>query len=258
MGVWKKNVKYMDNLYKDPFILYYNLKVNRNVICLDKIHNYTYNILGQYLLGITHSFNSSRENSKFTEITLDDIKGKIVLMANSGFEGSPLEEIINYSTVSNYTLENTPDQYRMMYLKHGDVVEKDEDIEEYSNTTFFKVTADNLKNYNKCSFTILSPEGENSDSFFDGITPYNPEPSKGLETGCQFIMMNYQRIDTNMSNYAYIFKDSSFVWKADTLRGDDSVCDRKFSSIKTEKIAHTNSEIVYTYVTPKDQLPENN
>ena len=252
------NVKYMDNLYKDPFILYYNLKVNRNVICLDKIHNYTYNILGQYLLGIKHSFNSSRENSKFTEITLDDIKGKIVLMANSGFEGSPLEEIINYSTVSNYTLENTPDQYRMMYLKHGDVVEKDEDIEEYSNTTFFKVTADNLKNYNKCSFTILSPEGENSDSFFDGITPYNPEPSKGLETGCQFIMMNYQRIDTNMSNYAYIFKDSSFVWKADTLRGDDSVCDRKFSSIKTEKIAHTNSEIVYTYVTPKDQLPENN
>ena len=26
-------------------------------------------------------------------------------------------------------------------------------------------------------------------------------------------MMNYQKIDTNMSNYVYLFKDSSFVPK---------------------------------------------
>lgn len=252
------NVKYMKELFKDPFILYYNLKVNRNVIALDKIHKYTYNILGQFLLDIRYSFNSSREKANFNSLTLDDVKGgKIILLANSGFEGSPLEEIINYSTVSNYTLENFPEQYRMMYLKHGDVVEKEEDIEEYANTTYFKVTADNLKNYNKCSFSILSPEGQNSDSFFDGITPYNPEPSKGLETGCQFIMMNYQKIDTNMSNYTYIFKDSSFVLKSDNLTDNNNNCVRNFTSIKTQKLEHTNSEVVYTYVTPKDQIPEN-
>ena len=131
------------------------------------------------------------------------------------------------------------------------------DIEEYANTTYFKVTADNLKNYNKCSFSILSPEVQNSDSFFDGITPYNPEPSKGLETGCQFIMMNYQKIDTNMSNYTYIFKDSSFVLKSDNLTDNNNNCVRNFTSIKTQKLEHTNSEVVYTYVTPKDQIPEN-
>ena len=83
--------------------------------------------------------------------------------------------------------------------------------------------------------------------------------SKGLEAGCQFIMMNYQKIDTNMSNYTYIFKDSSFVLKADILRDEDGKsCTRKFSSIKTQTLEHTDSEVVYTYITPKDQLPENN
>jgi hypothetical protein len=253
------NVKYVKRLYKDPFILFYNLKVNRNLVCLEKIHKYTYNILGQFLLDINYSFNSTRERSNFNSLTINDCQGKIVLLANSGFEGSALEEIINYSTVSNHTLESFPDQYRMMYLKHGDVVEKDEDIEEYANTTHYKVTAENLKDYNKCSFSILSPDSENSDSFLDGFTPYNPEPSKGLEAGCQFIMMNYQKIDTNMSNYTYIFKDSSFVLKADILRDTDgNSCNRKFSSLKTEKIDHTKSEVVYTYITPKDQLLENN
>ena len=46
------NVKYVKQLYKDPFILYYNLKVNRNLVCLEKIRKYTYNILGQFLLDI--------------------------------------------------------------------------------------------------------------------------------------------------------------------------------------------------------------
>lgn len=252
------NVKYVRDLKNDPFIIYYNLKVNRNVICLKKIHEYTYNILGQYLLGLEYAFNSNRKDSKFNDITLNQLKGKIAIFASPGFEGSPLEEIVNYSTISNQTLEDNPDQYRIIYLKNGDVVEKDEDIEEYSNTTFFKITSENLKNYNKCGFSILSPESDNSEGFFEGLTPYNPEPSRGLEAGCQFIMMNYQRIDTNMSNYTYIFKDSSFVLKADSLQDSNpSTCIRKFSSIKTQKIEHTKSELNYTYVTPKEDLPEN-
>jgi hypothetical protein len=251
------NVKYLKDLHKDPFIIYLNLKVNRNVICLEKIHKYIYNILGHYLLDLSYSFNSTRDND-FTNIPLSEIKKKIVIMASPGFEGSALEEIVNYSTISNHTLENNPEQYRIMYLKNGDIVEKDEDIEEYSNTTFFKIKSDNLKEYNKCGISILSPESNNSGGFFEGVTPYNPEPSRGLEAGCQFIMMNYQRIDTNMSNYTYIFKDSSFVLKADSLKhSDNNSCNRKFSSIKTQKIEHTKSELNYTYATPKDDLPEN-
>ena len=102
------------------------------------------------------SFNSNRKNSKFNDITLNQLKGKIAIFASSGFEGSPLEEIVNYSTISNQTLEDNPDQYRIIYLKNGDLVKKDEDIEEYSNTTFFKVTSENLKNYNKCGFSSFT------------------------------------------------------------------------------------------------------
>ena len=69
-------------------------------------------------------------------------------------------------------------------------------------------------------------------------------------------MMNYQMIDTNMSNYTYIFKDTSFVEKAEGLvdNSTNTTCTRKFTSIKTQKLEHTNSEVVYTYVTPKDEI----
>ena len=155
---------------------------------------------------------------------------------------------------SDYTLENNPEQYRILYLRNSTIVEKDEDIEEFNNTTHYKVSKDDLKEYNKCGLTIVSP-GTEDNGFFDGITPYNPEPTKSLESGCQFIMMNYQMIDTNMSNYTYIFKDSSFVEKSESLQDNSGEsCTRKFTSVKTEKLEHTNSEVVYTYVTPKDKI----
>ena len=250
------NNKYMNELSKDPFIIYLNLKVNRNLKCLEKISKYIYQILGQYLLGIEYSYNSNKTNSKFSDITLSKIKSKIVILANSGFEGTPLEEIVNYSTASDYTLKNNPEQYRILYLKNSDIVEKEEDIEEYSNTTYYKVEAENLKNYNKCGFTILSPNSEEYSGFLDGISPRNPEPQTALETGCQFIMMNYQMIDTNMSNYTYIFKDSSFVEKSLELIGGD--CNKKFSSIKTQQLEHTDREVVYTYVTPPESIKNDN
>lgn len=251
------NQKYVKQLYKDPFIIYLNLKVNRNLICLEKINKYLYDILGQYLLDIKYAYNSNRENSNFANISLDSVKNKIIIFSSAGFEGTPLEEIVNYSIASDYTLENNPDQYRILYLKNGDVVEKDEDIEEYNNTTHYKVSSKNLKDYNKCGITIVSPEPDDSQGFLNGITPFNPEPTKSLETGSQFIMMNYQMIDTNMSNYMYIFKDSSFVEKSDLLKdSDSSSCTRKFTSVKTQKIEHTNNEVVYTYVTPKDEIED--
>ena len=132
------NNKYMNNLYEDPFIIYLNLKVNRNLKCLEKISKYIYQILGQYLLGIEYSYNSNKTNSKFSDITLSKIKSKIVILANSGFEGTPLEEIVNYSTASDYTLKNNPEQYRILYLKNSDIVEKEEDIESWAFLNHFK------------------------------------------------------------------------------------------------------------------------
>ncbi len=250
------NQKYVKQLYQDPFIIYLNLKVNRNLVCLEKINRYIYDILGQFLLDIKYAYNSNRDNSNFADITLFDVKSRILIYSSPGFEGSPLEEIVNYSAVSDYTLDNNPSQYRILYLKDGDVVEKEEDIEAYNNTTHYKVSNKHLRDYNKCGISIMSPEPNNANGFLDAIYPYNPEPTKALESGCQFIMMNYQMIDTNMSNYLYIFKDSSFVEKNTSLTGDSDSCTRKFTSVKTQKLEHTNSEVVYTYVTPKDEIDD--
>ena len=248
------NQKYVNDLKDDPFIIYLNLKNNRNIISLQKINKYIYEVLGQFLLDIKYAYNSNRNNSRFSDINLREVK-KIIIFSSEGFEGSPLEEVVNYSVASDYTLENNPEQYRILYLRNDDIVEKDEDIEEFNNTTHYKVSKEDLKQYNKCGFSIVAPGLGNTTGFFDGISPFNPEPTKVLEAGCQFIMMNYQMIDTNMSNYTYIFKDSSFVKKADGLIDiDGSSCTRKFTSVKTQKLEHTNSEVIYTYVTPKDEI----
>lgn len=249
------NQKYVNELKDDPFIIYLNLKNNRNIISLQKINKYIYEVLGEFLLDIKFAYNSNRNNSRFSDINLGEVKKKIIIFSSEGFEGSPLEEVVNYSVASDYTLENNPEQYRILYLRNDDIVEKDEDIEEFNNTTHYKVSKEDLKKYNKCGFSIVSPQSGNTSGFFDGISPFNPEPTKVLEAGCQFIMMNYQMIDTNMSNYTYIFKDSSFVKKADGLiDSDGNTCTRKFTSVKTQKLEHTNSEVVYTYVTPKDEI----
>jgi hypothetical protein len=236
-------------VYKDPFILYLNLKTNRNVRCLNKVHKYIYEILGEYLLDSKYAYNSpNKETSDINDITIGDCLGKVLIFSSSGFEDTNLEEVVNYSSASNYTLQNNKNQYRILYVRHEDVVDAEEDIEDYSNEEFHKLSGNDLKRYNKCGFTILSPEIK-TDSIFSGITPINYEPGKGLDWGCQFIMMNYQKIDTNMSNYAYIFKDSSFVLKSDIYETgeEEKECKKFFTGERMVYKDKEQKEINYIY-----------
>ena len=196
-------------VYKDPFILYLNLKTNRNVKCLNKIHKYLFDELGMRLLDSTYSYNA-KDNDDIRNITLNQAKGKVLIFANGDFEESDLVELVNYSTASNYTLKYKKKQRRILYINQNDIVETEEDVEDYVNPEHHKLDKETLMEYNKHSFTILSPE-TGGDSLFNGISPVNFEAGKGLESGCQFIMMNYQKIYTNMSNYIYLFKDSSLL-----------------------------------------------
>jgi hypothetical protein len=232
-------------VHKDPFILFLNLKTNRNIKCLNKIHRYIYDELGQFLLPPNYSYND--KNDKFTNITLGSCIGKVIIMASTGFEGTNLEELINYSTVSNYTIKYKKNQRRVLYLYQDDIVESEEDIEDYVNPEHHKVSKTQVLEYNKCSFTILSPAKKNP-SLLSGISPLNYEPGKGLEAGCQFIMMNYQKINGPMSNYLYVFKDTSLVEKVDTK----VTCRSKiFEGLKEEKVNLNKSELNYLYASTK-------
>lgn len=230
-------------VYQDPFILYLNLKTNRNVKCLNKIHKYIYDEIGQFLLGPEYSFND--KNNQFTNINLKSCLGKVIILANTGFEGSNLEELVNYSTVSNYTLKYKRNQRRILYLHHDDIVETEEDIEDFVNSEHHKVSLNQVKQYNKCGLSILSP-GRGGDSLFNGISPVNNEAGRGLDAGCQFIMMNYQKLDTNMSNYMYVFKDSSLIEKAETETTSKCV-NKVYQGIKEERVDLNESEINFLY-----------
>ena len=238
------NLKDVSN-YKDPFILYLNLKTNKNVRCLNKLHKYIYEILGEYLMESQYSYNSG---NNFNEIKITDCLGKVLIFSSTGFEDTNLEEVVNYSSASNYTLEKNKDQYRILYVRQEDVVNTEEDIEDYSNEEFHKINGEDLNKYNKCGFTILSPE-INTTSMLEGITPINYEPGKGLDWGCQFIMMNYQKIDTNMSNYAYIFKDSSFVLKSGiyTVEEAKDKCSKIFTGERLVFEKKDPKEVNYIY-----------
>ncbi len=238
------NLKDVKN-YTDPFILYLNLKTNKNVRCLNKLHKYIYEILGEYLLDSQYSYNSGKD---INDIEIMNCLGKVLIFSSTGFEETNLEEVVNYSSASNYTLQNNKDQYRILYIRHEDVVDTEEDIEDYSNEEFHKINGNDLNKYNKCGFTILSPEIKTT-SMLEGITPINYEPGKGLDWGCQFIMMNYQKIDTNMSNYAYIFKDSSFVLKSGILEGDEAIdkCKKVFTGERLVFEKKDPKEVNYIY-----------
>ena len=234
-------------VFKDPFILYLNLKTNRNTKCLNKIHQYIYDELGQFLLGTEYAFND--KNNKFVNITLEECFSKVIIMANTGFEGTNLEEVINYSTVSNYTLKFKKTQRRVLHLNYNDIVETDEDIEDYVNAEHHKVSVKQVLEYSKCSFSIISPE-MGSDSIFSGISPINFDPGKGFESGSQFIMMNYQKMDTVMKNYATIFHERSLIEKAEEEKNNS--CDRAiFEGIKEERVNLNGSEINYLYASTK-------
>ena len=238
------NSQKVGQVYKDPFILFLNLKTNRNVKCLNKIHKYLYDELGRYLLSSSYSYNA-RENDNIRNITIDQAKGKVLIFVSGDFEESDLAELVNYSTASNYTLKYKKKQRRILYLNQKDIVETEEDIEDYVNPEHHKLDKEHLKDYNKYSFSILSPE-TGGDSLFNGISPINFEAGKGLEAGCQFIMMNYQKIDTNMSNYIYLFKDSSFVLKKSDMI-DNNEPNVIFEGGKMEEVKLNQSEINYLY-----------
>ena len=231
----------------DPFILYLNLKTNKNVKCLNKIHKYLYNELGGYLLSSHYSYNAKNRND-IVNITMGNCRGKILIFAKGDFENTNLEELINYSTNSNYTMKYLNKQRRILYVNQRDIVDTEEDIEDYVNAEHHKLAIKDLNEYNKYSFTILSPE-TGTDSLFDGISPINHPPSRGLESGSQFIMMNYQKIDTNMSNYMYIFKDSSFILKKDYKNSD--VPDITYKLEKDKDVKYNQSELNYHYVISK-------
>jgi hypothetical protein len=171
----------------DPLFIGLNLNTNSNLACLNMAGYLLTQYLGSRFLSNKYSFQNSDE---IAEITMNEAMGKVIIFSSDGFQGSGLEEIVNYSW--DNTTNNPNHALRRLH---------------YTDITAPGFNKQDLINFNKTGFTIIIPHKEGD--FLN--TNYNPIPA--FEMGCQFVAMEYQYIDNNMDYYITKFKNNSMVMK---------------------------------------------
>lgn len=176
----------------DPIFIGLNLNTNSNLSCLNLIAFLITQYFGKYLLDNSYSY---QNRDDIADMTMIKAQGKVFIFASDGFQGSGLEEIVNY-TWDN--IDNNP-RHNMQRLLYSDILVPGYDTNK-------------LIEFNRTGITIIVPHEEGD--FFN--TNYNT--TKCFELGCQFISMEYQFIDTNMDSYITQFKNNSLVMKNEDLR----------------------------------------
>ena len=145
------------------------------------------------LLNNQYSFQNS---DAVADITMETLEKKVVFFASDGFQGSGLEEIINYSWDNP---DNNP-KHMMRRIYYKDIMADTYDSNE-------------LLTFNKKGLTIIVPHQEGD--FFNN----NFDTTKAFDLGCQFVAMEFQNIDSNMDSYITRFKSKSLVLKDIAITG---------------------------------------
>jgi hypothetical protein len=190
----------------DPLFIGLNLNTNSNLSCLNLIAALITKYFPDRLLDSAYSFQNS---NAIGSIKMEKLIGKVVFFSSDGFQGSGLEEVVNYCW-DNY--DNNPD-HAMKHLYYKDL----------TSTTFNKLS---LIEFNRNGLTIVVPHVEGD------ILNNNFNPTTAFELGCQFVAMEFQYIDPNMDLYITKFKEKSFIMKDDSLQHDGSIATRTTSKSK--------------------------
>jgi hypothetical protein len=80
----------------DPLFLALNLSTGHNIYCLDKVADILVDYLSDKLLEPKYAY---QFNKNIQNIKLNEIQGKVIIFASSGYEGSKLEELVNSTWV---------------------------------------------------------------------------------------------------------------------------------------------------------------
>lgn len=180
----------------DPVFIGLNLNTNSNLSCLNLLGLLITKLFGERLLPNAYSFQG---NDAIADITQAQLMGKVVIFSSDGFQGSGMEEIVNYCWDNPTNSEN---HAMRRYL--------------WSDLTVPGFNTQELIDFNRRGLTIVVPHKEGD--FFN--TNYNPVIAK--ELGCQFIAMEFQYVDANMDYYITLFKEHSMVMKDDSLLKNSS------------------------------------
>jgi hypothetical protein len=181
----------------DPIFIGLNLNTNSNLSCLNLIAFLITKYFADHLLDNQYSFQNS---DNIADITASQLTRKVVIFASDGFQGSGLEEIVNYS----WDNVNNSDTHKMQRLYYADIMTDSFD-------------SNKLRTFNQTGLTIVVPHKEGD--FYTG----NFNTSKAFDLGCQFIAMEFQNIDSNMDSYITRFKNYSLVLKDTSVGGSGKV-----------------------------------
>jgi hypothetical protein len=172
----------------DPLFIHLRVKSNN----LD-VYKQLAKSLGSTFSNLLAQGNSEYANESngenLTAKPLIDFIGKTIIICdnrNNNFRNTPLEELINITSSSqflrglrNYNVQYTPDM-------------------------------DGLITYNKKNMSLVMPD----------LSSLNTNQNAALQQkyGCQMTLMNYQNLDTNLEYYFKFFASSAFVLKPKALR----------------------------------------
>jgi hypothetical protein len=197
----------------DAVFIGLNLNTNSNLSCLNLLAFLITKYFGDRLLPNAYSFQSS---DAIGDLTLAQVMGKVVIFSSDGFQGSGMEEVVNYSWDNT---DSNPNHAMRRYL--------------YSDLTKPGFNNQELIDFNRKGLTIVVPHQEGD--FWN--TNYNPVIAKQL--GCQFIAMEYQYVDANMDYYITLFQSRSMVMKDDNLLAGRTNITRPMTT--TAQLAKTTS-----------------
>lgn len=167
----------------DPFFLCLNIYTESNYKLLNKIAEILSDNLGKKMLNSSYSY----KKNNLAQTPIKELIGKVVIISNNTWEGSPMEEFVNFS-------------WEMPFLRNLTHEQVDDNFDK-----------EELKEYNKRNLTRVFPKLRTTES-------KNFNPAQSWLTGCQFVCMNYQNMDQFMSFYLDKFSSQSLVLKPEPLR----------------------------------------
>lgn len=213
--------------HNDPLFIGLNLKTNRNYITMNKMALLLRRYFADYFLDPNYNYS----NKNIGQVPLKDLMGRCVLLASDGFQGSDLEEFINYSwgfaDMRRVSFPDVLDKNKsdidqdslnlddIDFLKakkaRGDLSEKR--YKELLDSKKKSIDKSHLSQYNKKNLTLVVPNEEGD------FWTNNYDPLPAWKLGCQFVAMNYQKVDQMMDKYITTkFRNKSFVLKPKYLR----------------------------------------
>lgn len=169
----------------DPLIIGLNLNTNNNIYCLDKLADSFLFYFRRRMLDTKYTF----QQRNMATAPIRELKGKIVLLASDGFQGSKLEEMVNGS-------------WNLSTIRrvHYSVFEEP------------NININDWIEFNKKNLTIVIPHNEGD------FWTQNFDVTIAWKCGCQLVAMNYQVVDSPMDTYITTFKNYGIVPKPPALR----------------------------------------